>query len=62
MAAGMGVFGWAPLVFWSLTPKELDAALRGRFGISGGLEALSGADLAALIKQFPDQERNENGE
>lgn len=60
MAIGLGVFGFAPLVFWSLTPKELDAALRGRFGISGGIEALSGADLAALMQQFPDQETNED--
>ena len=32
MAIGLGVLGFAPAVFWALTPKELDAALRGRFG------------------------------
>jgi uncharacterized phage protein (TIGR02216 family) len=32
MAAGLGVLGLAPAAFWSMTPRELTAALRGRLG------------------------------
>jgi uncharacterized phage protein (TIGR02216 family) len=54
MAIGLGVLGLAPLVFWALTPRELDAALRGRFGSGLAPEALSRGDLTALMQQFPD--------
>jgi uncharacterized phage protein (TIGR02216 family) len=30
--AGLGVLGLAPDVFWAMTPREFDAALRGRLG------------------------------
>jgi uncharacterized phage protein (TIGR02216 family) len=58
MELGLGVLGLAPLVFWSLTPRELQAALRGRFGTSlgGEGEAPSRADLDRLMRQFPDHE------
>ena len=32
MAAGFGLLGLAPAAFWAMTPRELAAALRGRFG------------------------------
>lgn len=54
MAIGFGVLGIAPLVFWALTPKELDAALRGRFGDARTITALSRGELGDLMKQFPD--------
>lgn len=54
MALGLGVLALAPHVFWSMTPRELDAALRGRFGESRQTDALSQHDLARLIQQFPD--------
>ena len=53
MAVGFGVLGLAPQTFWAMTPKELEAALRGRFGgASEGPPAR--ADVAALMRQFPD--------
>lgn len=54
MAIGLGVLGLAPLVFWALTPKELDAALRGKFGNGLAPQALSRGDLSSLMQQFPD--------
>ncbi len=54
MAAGLGVLGLAPNVFWAMTPREFDAALRGRLGGARDGGALSRADLAALMQQFPD--------
>ena len=32
MAVGLGVLGLPPAVFWAMSPKELEAALRGRTG------------------------------
>lgn len=55
MAAGLGVLGLAPHVFWAMTPREFDAALRGRLGGAVQPAAPSRADLAALMRQFPDQ-------
>jgi uncharacterized phage protein (TIGR02216 family) len=54
MAAGLGILGLAPPVFWAMTPKELDAALRGRLGPAVFDTALSRRDLSALMMQFPD--------
>lgn len=55
MAAGLGVLGLAPAVFWAMTPREFDAALRGRLGGSREAAAPSRADLAALMLRFPDK-------
>ena len=54
MAIGLGVLGLAPRVFWALTPKELDAALRGKFSAGVAPAALSRGDLGQLMQQFPD--------
>ncbi|MBR2536188.1 MAG: phage tail assembly chaperone [Hyphomicrobium sp.] len=54
MAIGLGVLGLAPAIFWALTPKELDAALRGRFGDARAVSALSRGELGDLMQQFPD--------
>ena len=54
MAIGLGVLGLAPPVFWALTPKEFDAALKGRFGDGVKAGALSRNDLGALMQLFPD--------
>jgi len=56
MALGLGVLGLAPAAFWTLTPRELDAILRGRAGLHGLPEPPSRADVAALMQQFPDME------
>ncbi len=55
MAAGLGALGLAPSVFWAMTPREFDAALRGRLGGAVQPAAPSRADLMALMQQFPDQ-------
>jgi uncharacterized phage protein (TIGR02216 family) len=36
MEIGLGVLSLSPLVFWAMTPRELQAALSGRFGPGGG--------------------------
>ena len=55
MAAGLGLLGLAPAVFWSMTLRELDAALRGRLGLDGSDGAPDAQLLAALMQRFPDQ-------
>ncbi len=54
MAIGLGVLSLSPPVFWAMTPRELDAALRGRFGDARQACALSQSDLSRLMQQFPD--------
>jgi uncharacterized phage protein (TIGR02216 family) len=53
MAVGLGALGLTPLVFWAMTPRELDAALRGRFGVAR-TDPLRRADLGAMMQRFPD--------
>ncbi len=54
MALGLGVLGIAPSVFWSMTPKELEAAMRGRLGTSGSATPPTRSELAGLMERFPD--------
>jgi uncharacterized phage protein (TIGR02216 family) len=61
MAIGLGVLGLTPLVFWAMTPKELNAALSGKFGTGANLQALTRGDLTDLMRQFPDSEKIEEG-
>jgi uncharacterized phage protein (TIGR02216 family) len=56
MATGLGLLGLAPVVFWAMTPKELEAAIRGRLGPAVFDSPLSRADLGALIERFPDHQ------
>ncbi|MBI1385706.1 MAG: phage tail assembly chaperone [Rhizobiales bacterium] len=54
MALGLGVLRLSPREFWSMTPIELDAAIRGlegRFDVAG---APLRADLLALMARYPD--------
>jgi uncharacterized phage protein (TIGR02216 family) len=46
----------APDDFWSMTPRELDAAMRGAFGVVATQPAMTRSDLAALMAAFPDSE------
>jgi uncharacterized phage protein (TIGR02216 family) len=55
MAMGLGTLRLTPSVFWAMTPRELEAALRGAFGIASA-EPLSRADLTALMQLYPDGE------
>ena len=54
MRAGLGTLGLSPAEFWAMTPRELDAALRGRLGSTPGADAPARADLDALLARFPD--------
>lgn len=56
MDIGLGVLGLAPAVFWSLTPRELQAMLCGKFGTSGEGLAPTRVQLDALMQQYPDSE------
>ena len=56
MAAGLGVLRLAPKAFWSMTPKEFEAALNGLFGKGETGGAPSRFDLEELMQRFPDQE------
>lgn len=54
MALGLGLLGFPPAHFWSLTPRELEAAVSGRLGRSLASAPLVRADLCALMRRFPD--------
>jgi uncharacterized phage protein (TIGR02216 family) len=54
MIAGLGTLGLAPRDFWALTPRELDAALRGHYGLGPASAPLSRASLTTLMRSFPD--------
>ena len=53
MAAGLGLLRLTPRDFWSMTPRELDAALRGLLGPNAH-EPLPRSALADLMRLFPD--------
>jgi uncharacterized phage protein (TIGR02216 family) len=57
MTAGLGTLRLAPCDFWSMTPRELDAALRGALGPVALPPAMARSDLTALMAAFPDSER-----
>jgi uncharacterized phage protein (TIGR02216 family) len=54
MAAGLGLLRLRPADFWSMTPRELDAALRGLLGRPNQGGPLPRATLIDLMKRFPD--------
>jgi uncharacterized phage protein (TIGR02216 family) len=56
MTAGLGMLRLSPDDFWSMTPRELDAAMRGAFGIAPMQPAMTRSDLMAMMAAFPDNE------
>jgi uncharacterized phage protein (TIGR02216 family) len=54
MAAGLGILRLPPAHFWAMTPKELDAALRGLAGPTHAATPLPRATLAHLMSRYPD--------
>lgn len=54
MAAGLGLLRLRPADFWSMTPRELDAALAGLLGPPHRGEPLSRTALAQLMTRYPD--------
>ena len=53
MAAGFGVLRLSPTAFWSMTPRELDAALGAILG-PGAAGPPSRTELARLMQRYPD--------
>jgi uncharacterized phage protein (TIGR02216 family) len=54
MATGLGLLRLSPAVFWSMTPKELTAAVHGLLGPELPTPSFTRADLGALLERFPD--------
>ena len=54
MAAGLGILRLEPKSFWSMTPRELEAALSGIYGRADVHEPPGRRDLSALMARFPD--------
>ncbi len=52
MAFGLGRLALPPSVFWTMTPREIAAAVAGVFGRAP--LPPERADLAALMARFPD--------
>jgi len=52
-AAAM-LLGWRPAEFWDATPADLASALQ----LNGELEGPDGETIAALMRRFPDDERD----
>jgi uncharacterized phage protein (TIGR02216 family) len=52
MAAGFGLLRLSPKNFWSMTPREMERAMSVLGGARAGAPAR--ADLAALMRRFPD--------
>ena len=61
MGLGLGVLRLAPAHFWAMTPRELDAALRGLFGRPATAPSPPRATLETLMRRFPDQARDRPG-
>lgn len=55
MAVGLGVLRLEPRALWSMTPKELAAAVEAMSGVRGAPGPPSRADLAVLMRRFPDR-------
>lgn len=53
MAFGFGVLQLSPEQFWSMTPRELAAAMSA-YGLNAGPQ-LQRSDLDALMARFPDR-------
>jgi uncharacterized phage protein (TIGR02216 family) len=53
MALGFGVLRLSPQHFWSLTLRELEAAVHGLTGTSPATP-LARTDLSSLMQRFPD--------
>ncbi len=54
MRFGLGVLGLAPDEFWSMTPREFDAAVKGRLGFLHERASMTRTGLAELSARFPD--------
>ena len=55
MAAGLGLLRLAPAHFWSMTPREFEAALGAVLGPLHADAPLPRSALAELMSRFPDR-------
>lgn len=55
MRFGLGALGLGPREFWAMTPREFDAAMKGRLGLFGEARPMDRGALAALSARFPDR-------
>jgi uncharacterized phage protein (TIGR02216 family) len=54
MAFGLGILRVSPQQFWSMTPRELEAAACGVYGLPASFSPLARRDLSSLMQQYPD--------
>lgn len=59
MRFGLGVLGLPPDAFWSMTPRELAAAMRGR-GIGSGPQPPDRTAFETLMANHPDTPANKD--
>lgn len=59
MAMGFGLLRLSPRDFWAMTPRELERAMS-VLGVAR-TEAPGKAQLAELMRMFPDQTENQFG-
>lgn len=57
MATGLGLLGIPSRDFWSMTPRELAAAVRGRLDVAPSAKPIQLSDLHDLMRRFPDDNR-----
>lgn len=56
MVLGLGVLRLPPAAFWSMTPRELEAALEGlRGGAVAPDQSMGRAALGRLMARYPDE-------
>ncbi|MGB7431457.1 MAG: phage tail assembly chaperone [Ahrensia sp.] len=55
MAFGFGRLGLSPDAFWSMSLREMNAAIRWHLPHLGSTPGMNRTGLADLMKQFPDQ-------
>jgi len=54
MAAGLGLLRLPPAHFWSMTPREFEAALSALLGPAHADAPLPRSALAEMMSRFPD--------
>ncbi|WP_340109109.1 phage tail assembly chaperone [Pikeienuella sp. HZG-20] len=55
MRFGLGALGLGPREFWAMTPREFDAAVKGRMGVFEDASPLDRSAFAELSSRFPDR-------
>lgn len=55
MAAGLGLLRLRPTDFWSMTPREFEAAMRGLLGPAEAGAPLPRTALGDLMARYPDE-------